>query len=162
MNNWFNNVFLPSLFERAGANNPIWLSQKQTAICCQNMEQHCSSMSDGEFLYKKLWCSYRWQERDIILTYSKKNRCSTIEFSFNSEEREFHKKEHELEKQRIEKERVERIKRKPERLKKVLEDLRNKEQGFLADLSFDDNTEEDILFYTQKLEEIRSEISLYM
>lgn len=37
---WFYDTFLPSLLERAGTNNGMWLSRKQTAICIKKMEKH--------------------------------------------------------------------------------------------------------------------------
>ena len=36
-NKWFNETFLPSLFTRAGVNNPLWISHKQEEICRANM-----------------------------------------------------------------------------------------------------------------------------
>ena len=35
---WFNGVFVPSLFERAGVNHLMWLSAKQTQICVENFD----------------------------------------------------------------------------------------------------------------------------
>lgn len=40
MNEWFTEVFMRSIFERAGVGKNIWLSQKQTAVCVSNMEKH--------------------------------------------------------------------------------------------------------------------------
>lgn len=161
MSNWFYGTFLPSLFEMAGINNPMWISQKQTAICTQNMEEHCSVLCDGEFSFKKLYFTCKWDERNVTVVYSKKNGCSTIEFSFNEKEKELHRKEHEAEKARIEMERVARIKRRPERLKRVIDELKKKEEGLIIDLSFDDNTEEDLVFYTKELEKVRKELAIY-
>lgn len=85
---WFDTTFLPSLFEKAGIGKSLWLSQKQTAICVKYMEQHtvCSCDEVGN-ICRHLNYTCIWQDRDVILSYSKLNGCGTISFGFNTAEK---------------------------------------------------------------------------
>lgn len=158
---WFNDVFLPSIFRRAGTGKPLWLTQKQTAICTDNMTKNAASFSDGVYSFRHYNYSCTWNGRKVILSYSKKNGCGTIEFGPNEEEQKAAAIEREEEKRRIELETVERAKRNPDRLKKRIEKLRHEEQVLLDNLSFDDNGEEYIKSYTERLSEIRRLLTLY-
>lgn len=158
---WFNDIFLPSIFRRAGTGKPLWLTQKQTAICTDNMAKNVVSYSDGVHSYRHYNYSYVWNGRKVILSYSKKNGCGTIEFGMNEEEQKAAAIARKEEKRRIELETVERAKRNPDRLKKRIEKLRNEEQVLLDNLSFDDNSEEYVKIYTERLAEIRRLLTLY-
>lgn len=117
MNKWFYDVFLASLFERASTNKSIWLTQKQTAICVENMEKHTirQAQFQGDYTSHNYF-TCEWRGRRVNLQYSKLNGCGTIEFSLNDEEiSEAHAKI-EAEKITIEQERIQRIKKNPERL----------------------------------------------
>ena len=86
-NTWFENQFLQSIFERLGANNSKWLTQKQTAICVRNMDIHHTRYADawnegGEHD----WYTYDWNGRKVTLHYSKKNYCGCIEFANTQDE----------------------------------------------------------------------------
>ena len=88
--NWFDEVFLPNLFEQIGTNNKKWLTIKQTTICLQNMERHVVLYDQdgyGDRKYKSYYFTYSWNDREVELNYSKKNSCGCISFSYNSEER---------------------------------------------------------------------------
>lgn len=96
---WFYDTFLPSLFDRAGTNNQMWLTRKQTAICCQYMKKNAvsykSENSYGEN-WKHLYYTCVWDGRDVTLQYSKVNGCGAISFSFNEAEKEESKRQWEL------------------------------------------------------------------
>jgi hypothetical protein len=82
--NWFNDVFLPSLFERAEPLKSIYLTQKQTAVCIRNMEYHCTKDCNGSHE----WYTCTWRGRSVELSYSKKNQCGSIRFGRDAEEQE--------------------------------------------------------------------------
>lgn len=158
---WFNEVFLPSLFERAGTGKPLWLSRKQTTVCTDHMEKKTVSFSDGFGTYRHDNYFYSWNGRQVILSYSKLNGCGQISFGMNKEEQEKASKDREEERRKLEIDSVNRLKRHPERLEKRIKSLKEQEESFLFDLSFDDNTQEDIDFYTNKLNEVRRLLNLY-
>lgn len=85
---WFDTTFLPSLFEKAGVGKSLWLSQKQTAVCVKYMEQHTVCFGDevGN-ICRHLNYTCTWQDRDVILSYSKLNGCGTIYFGLNPAEK---------------------------------------------------------------------------
>lgn len=80
--NWFDDVFLTSLFEKAEPLKPFWLTQKQTSVCIRNMEYHCTKDCNGSHE----WYTWTWAGRTIELSYSKKNQCGSIVFGRNAEE----------------------------------------------------------------------------
>ena len=83
---WFDTVFLPSLFQRAGTNKGLWLTVKQTSVCAQYMEVQCH-VHEGAFgLHRSLSYSYEWEGRQVHLSYSKLNGCGQISFGYNAEE----------------------------------------------------------------------------
>lgn len=88
MNKWFEETFLPSLFERAGTCKPMWLSQKQTAVCTRNMEVHtCDVQYSPVDYYRHDDYHCTWRGRQVWLYYSSKNGCGRIEFFLNDEDR---------------------------------------------------------------------------
>lgn len=122
MSKWFNETFLPSLFEQCkkAGNSQKWLSQKQTAICTDYMEKEIISFSDGFGSYHRIIYHYFWNDRKISLAYSKKNGCAVISFSPTKEEQKQAEAARKEERKAIQKSRIERIKSKPERLEREL------------------------------------------
>lgn len=161
MNKWFNDVFLPSIFERCGACKSLWLSQKQTAVCVDNMQKRVCTESDGVYTYRHYNFVCEWRGRSVVLSYSKKNGCGSISFGMSEEERKQAEKEREEEKKQLELKTIERAKKRPERLKKIIESLQKKQDDLLFELSFDDNTNDDIEFFTKELNECRRLLALY-
>ncbi len=84
---WFNDVFLVSLYKRAGLNNTLWLTQKQTAICCQYMTEKTVIIEEQFGQYRHTNYTYNWDGREVFLSYSKKNGCGTITFYPNDSEK---------------------------------------------------------------------------
>lgn len=117
--------------------------------------------SDGFGTYRHVNYLYFWNGRQVILSYSKLNGCGSISFGMNKEEQEKAAKEREEERRQLEIDSANRLKRHPERLEKRIKSLKEQEESFLFDLSFDDNTVEDIEFYTNKLNEVRRLLNLY-
>lgn len=161
MNKWFNEIFMPSIFQRAGVGKSMWLSQKQTAICTENMKKETAVFSDGIYTYKHLNYSCVWNGRKVNLSYSKKNGCGSIIFGLNDEEQKRQEDERKEEKKRLELDSIERAKRHPERLEKRIATLRAQEKIFLEELSDDENDAKDIEFFTEKLNECRRLLALY-
>ncbi len=73
MGNWFDDVFLPSLFEQVGIGSK-WLSRKQTAICIDNMDP-CINGYDTV-----------WQDRIVTLRVSDWTGRGRITFSKSEDE----------------------------------------------------------------------------
>lgn len=88
MNKWFEETFLPSLFERVGTSDKgRWLSQKQTGVCCRNMELHsCAVQCDPLECYRHDDYYCKWRGREVWLFYSRKNFCGCIRFGLTEEE----------------------------------------------------------------------------
>lgn len=80
---WFEEVFLPSLFDKAGINHAMWLSRKQTAICTENMT--AESCMD-ELGYRHTSYKTTYNGREVSMQYSKKNGCGQITFGATEEE----------------------------------------------------------------------------
>ena len=121
MNRWFAETFLPSIFDRCkDRGKEMWLSQKQTAICIDNMEVRQVRFDPDGYGVRCTHNNYvcDWNGRKVVLSYSKKNGCGYISFGMNKAEEEVHLAEIEAEKQRVEAEQIARVKRNPERLAK--------------------------------------------
>lgn len=171
MNAWFTQTFLPSLFERIGANKALWLSQKQTAICTKYMEQHIATVQlDVVSTGRHNFYTCKWQGRNVTLDYSKKNACGCIKFSFTEEEIAIYQQEHEKEEKakKIEFYRSMKASR-PEKYAKRLKEQREKVNRYkediayaLADKSYDSEEEraEDIDFYNEKINELIEKIKI--
>lgn len=66
MTRWFQETFLQSLFQRAGINKGLWLSQKQTAICVENMTRHSVRYLDEYGIgCSRLYFDCKWNGRDV-------------------------------------------------------------------------------------------------
>ena len=121
MNKWFYSTFLPSIFDRCKSRGKeMWLSQKQTAICINNMELHQVRFDPDGYGVRCTHNNYvcDWDGRRVVLSYSKKNGCGYISFGMSKAEQEAHIAEIEAERQKAEAEQIERVKKNPERLAK--------------------------------------------
>ena len=145
-NKWFNDVFLPSLFEYAqktvGLCKNCKISDKQFNICRQNMEEHSSY--DVSYGTPHIYYSYMWNDRNVIVTRHNNNY---ISFSCNSAEAAQSKQEEEAEKQAEKIAMLNRIKQNPERLKKSLANKLAKLEKLKKELSeaLDDEEDADII-----------------
>ena len=160
MKSWFFETLLPSLFERIGPGKSMWLTQKQTAVCVENMEKHVVRTLEFQgYSSAHLWFSCEWNGRSVRLNYSKLNNCGTIEFSFSQDELAANREENKKERERLENESIARIKRNPERLKKTVEILEKEIEVFEDKLSWDDNEPDDIEFYVKKMSEAKAKLA---
>ena len=118
-NKWFDEVFLPSLFEYAqktvGLCKNCKISNKQFYVCCQNMEEHNSY--DVSYGTPFTYYDYVWNDRNVIVTRHNNNY---ISFSANSAEAAQARQEEEAEREAEKLAMLERIKQNPERLEKSL------------------------------------------
>lgn len=148
-NKWFNEVFLRSLFERFGIGQRYWLTKKQTSICIDNME--LSFVDIGGYKHNNY--NYDWNGRHVSLSYSKLNGCGTIVF---------HPTEDEIKEIRLKNEqaRLERIKSNPRWLEHEIKRLKEKIENAKEWLSYDDNDEDDILYYNRLINECNIKIKI--
>ena len=87
--NWFEDVFLKSLLDRAGVNNGMWLSAKQIHICENYMEHHSALTTyDHVHFRSRTYYTYDFQGRKVVLDSFTKNGCGIIKFGFNADEQE--------------------------------------------------------------------------
>ena len=123
MNRWFAETFLPSIFERCKSKGKeMWLSQKQTAICTDNMELHQVRFDPDGYGVRCTHNNYvcDWNGRRVFLSYSKKNGCGYISFGMNKAEEEAHRARIEAEVKEAEARQIERRKRDPEKRAKMI------------------------------------------
>lgn len=170
-NKWFNEVFLPSLFERYGTNNGRWLTAKQTAICVDNFDDVKESryISKNGDSYKSLIYLHKWNDREVILNYSKLNGCAIISFGNTPEEMEENRKSAE---KRERERRIESLKRirdkrnKDEKRKelydKTIYKLKNDLEYYNDELqeAIDENNISDIEYYNLEIEKVKFELSI--
>ena len=162
---WFYDTFLPSIFDRAGTNKGMWLTQKQTAVCTRYMERH--SVRTDDFFGDRnthLYYTAKWGERDVHLSYSKLNGCGMITFSFDNAEREEATRAAQEERERIDRERIERAKRHPERLAKIIAELKTNLENAIKYYDYDvaDGMDTDTLKYDlERIESFRAELAKY-
>ena len=165
---WFNEIFLPSIFEKVGAGKQKWLTARQTMICTDNMQKTTVRYdSDG---YGTM-CNHdnyscKWNGRDVHLSYSKKNGCGCIEFGYNAEEIEAMRIANDAEKEKEKVHRIERIKANPERLAKRISTIKTKIEilkgNWQADKEEDDCDAEDAAWYASEIEKLENELALYV
>ena len=145
-NKWFNEVFLPSVFNYAqksiGLCKNCKITDKQFNICRQNMEE--VKCYDTNYRTNYIYYRYFWNGRDIIV-FRDKN--AFINFSLSDSENEEQRKEEEVQQETEKLERLERIKQNPERLKKSLSKKLEKLERLQNDLqeAIDDKEEIDII-----------------
>ncbi len=163
---WFNETFLPSIFEKVCAGKQKWLTARQTMICTENMQKSTVRYdSDGYgTMHNHDNYSCKWNGRDVHLFYSKKNGCGCIEFGYNDEEIEAMRIADDAEKARVKTDRIERTKKNPERLAKKIETLNRKIKGWMEEYEFDiaNGDEEQAKYDLQAIEELNAELALYV
>lgn len=139
-NKWFNDVFMPSLFERA-KNNAMWLSAKQTQICIENFDSCKTVRVEAEYggYYRRKVYEHTWQNRTVSLYYSKLNGCGQILFGFTPEEVECN-----------------RIKREKAYKAKRFERLERLKKGALID-----KRKMAIEYYDKRIEQLRKELQYW-
>ena len=163
-NKWFDEVFLPSLFEYAQKNVGLCknckISDKQFNICRQNMEEVKCYNSDYRVNYS--YYSYMWNDRQVIVTRRNNNY---ISFSCNSVEAAQARQEEEAEKQAEKMAMLEHIKQNPERLEKSLAKKLAKLEKLQNELSeaLDDEEEADIIsMIKDDISKLQNDIDLLM
>lgn len=145
-NKWFDDVFLPSVFEyvqkSVGLGENCKISDKQFNICRQNMEEH--NCCDASYHTNYSYYSYVWEGRKVIVT---RHTNSYISFSLNSTESEQARQEEEKAREAEKLERLERVKQNPERLQKSLSKKLEKLERLQNELqeAIDDEEEADII-----------------
>ncbi len=165
MAKWFEDQFLPSIFQRAGVNNHIWLSAKQTAVCVRHMEEHTMRYEVDKYgtTYKSKYYTYIWGQRKVNLQYSKKNGCGTIEFGPSAAEQGEIERQAQAEREHIKAERIRLRKKNPERLAKEISRLESELETaiFFRDcLDGEESSQDEIDFWSNKVSEIKAEIAL--
>lgn len=145
----------------------MWLSQKQTAICIQNMDLRQVRFDPDGYGVRCTHNNYTcdWDGRRVVLSYSKKNGCGYISFGMDKAEEEAHRIEIEAEKQRCEAERIERIKKNPERLAKriafytsKINALRKQWEAEKEDADYD---ESDAEWYAEEIAKLEAKLAAY-
>ena len=129
MSKWFYSTFLPSIFDRCkDSGKEMWLSQKQTAVCTQNMELHQVRFDPDGYGVRCTHNNYRCEcnGRTVFLSYSKKNGCGYISFGMDKAEQEAHLAKIEAERKEAEARQIERRKRDPEKRARAIEFYRHK------------------------------------
>ena len=145
-NKWFDEVFMPSLFEYAqktvGLYKNCKISDKQFYVCCQNMVEHNSY--DASYGTPITYYDSVWNDRNVIVTRHNNNY---ISFSFNSAEIAQARQEEEAEREAEKLAMLERIKQNPERLEKSLANKLAKLEKLKNELSeaLDDEEDDDII-----------------
>lgn len=171
MNNWFYSTFLPSIFDRCkDRGKEMWLSQKQTAICVDNMELHQVSFQTAEAFYNGVRYTHNnysceWNGRKVHLSYSKKNGCGYISFGMDKAEQEAHLDRIEAEAKEAEARQIERRKRDPAKRAKMIEfhtmkinALRDQWEGEKEEPGYD---ESDAEWYAEEIAKHEAKIEAY-
>ena len=145
-NKWFDEVFLPSIFEYAqktvGLCKNCKISDKQFYVCCQNMEEHNSY--DVSYGTPHTYYDYVWNDRNVIVIRHNNNY---ISFSANSAEAAQARQEEETEREAEKLAMFNRIKQNPERLEKSLANKFSELEKLKKELSeaLDDDEDADII-----------------
>ena len=145
-NKWFDEVFLPSLFEYAqktvGLCKNCKISDKQYSVCMDNMEAVKGYDSD----YRISYTYYRYMLNDRQVTVSRHND-AFINFSLSTTEAAQARQEEEAERQAERIAMFNRIKQNPERLEKSLAKKFAKLEKLQNELSeaIDDEEDDDII-----------------
>ena len=118
-NKWFDEVFLPSLFEYAkksiGLCKNCKISPKQYGICMDNMEAVKGYNSDYRIQYT--YYAYVWDDRQVTVI---RHNDAYINFSMSTAEAEKMRTEEEAKREAERLEKLDRIKQNPERLEKSI------------------------------------------
>ena len=131
MNTWFNN-FLQDLFNKCGVNNGLWLTQKQTEVCLRSGMNEVVVKRNNEETHSN-FVTY-WNNRKVVLWYSKVSKTGKITFYNNDEELQ------ELNQIRLtnqEIEEIERFKKHPQELEKRIQLELNRIEMYEEDVKMD-------------------------
>ena len=145
-NKWFDEVFLPSLFEYAqktvGLCKNCKISDKQFDICRQNMDE--VNCFDSDYRVNYSYYSYMWNDRQVTVS---RHNDAYINFSLSTAETAQARQEEEVEREAERIAMLERIKQNPERLEKSLAKKLTKLEKLQNELSeaIDDEEEVDII-----------------
>lgn len=163
-NKWFDDTFLPSVFQWVGVGKDKYLTAKQTQVCIKNMNAIVFSYSpNGIDKYRAVRYEYEWRGRTVHLRYSKLNGCGHIYFTATEDEARRNQEEYEKE---CRERKIERLTRKsPERLKEMISKKQAKLKEFeteLTELNSEDLEEDDleeIDWVLEDIDKIKGEIS---
>lgn len=118
-NQWFNDVFLPSIFEyvqkSVGLCKNCKISDKQFNICRQNMNE--VKCFDSDYRVSYTYYNYMWNDRQVTVS---RHNDAYINFSMSTVEAEKMRNEEEAKREVERLEKLDRIKQNPERLEKSL------------------------------------------
>lgn len=165
---WFNETFMPSIFEKIGAGKQKWLTVRQTMICTDNMQKRTVRYDADGYgtMHNHDNYSCKWNGRDVYLSYSKKNGCGCIEFGYNAEEIEAMRIANDIEKEKEKAHRIERAKSNPERLAKRISTLKTKieilKDNWQAAKDDDDCDADDDAWYASEIEKLENELAIYV
>lgn len=167
-NKWFDDTFLPSIFQWVGVEKDKHLTQKQTQICIEKMNAITFSYSpNGIDKYMAVRYEYEWKGRMVHLRYSKLNGCGMIYFTTTRDEAAENHRRYIEEKAAREKEylltcqpehlskRMKKVEAKLSRTKKELDELKSLAQPDEFDL-------EDIAFCIEKIHELEQKFDFYL
>lgn len=160
---WFDDVFLRSLFDQTGTNRDKWITAKQTAICIKYMQRSTANIETASGTYKHDNYYYQWEGRQIFLSYSKLNGCSTINFSLTPEEIEEANTAYKAEKLQQMKDRAKsRYTRHPERHLDYIRKLEDKINSYQEEIkeSIKENDTDGIENLYKFVEELETELKI--
>lgn len=164
MTRWFQETFLQSLFQRAGTSKGLWLSQKQTAICVENMKRHSVRYFDEYGIgCSRLYFDCKWNGRDVRMQYSKLNGCGMISFGMDAAETQEQERKNQQERDSNE---IKHLKRRFERhpdkfdddLQALIEEIADTESDFEEDMK-DGLADRYVKSYQSSLAEMRKTLA---
>lgn len=160
---WFDDVFLRSLFDQTGTNRDRWITAKQTAICIKYMQRSTAHIETASGTYKHDNYYYQWEGREIFLSYSKLNGCSTINFSLTPSETAAENEKYKAEKLQQTKDRARsRYTRHPERHVEYIRKLESKINSYREEIkeSIEENDTDGIENLYKFVEELEAELKI--
>ena len=164
MTRWFQETFLQSLFQRAGTSKGLWLSQKQTVICVENMTRHSVRNRDkfGD-MFSRLYYDCRWNGREVMMQYSKLNGCGMISFGLTEAEKQAQERKNQIERETHEIRRLQRrFERHPEKFEEDLQALSEEIDDTESELADGGLAERHVKLYQSSLAEMRKTLALMM
>lgn len=148
-NTWFDDVFLTSLFERAGVDNAIWITNKQRQVCLDYFRNYV----------------YIWQNRTIKL-YPCKNGAAQIYFCHTEKEYQTFLAQHKIDDRKKHLTRLQELKKRAEngnekafeRVKNEIARLKELIQNFKQDITEDYEIE----YAEKKIVEIQEDLAILL
>jgi len=150
---WFEDVFLADVFSRAGVNNGVWLSRKQTQICIMHMREHQSFPASIDGQYRHIYYTCHYDGRDVRLDYSKANGCGCIKLGYSNAELRAAKKRSMDEEQRQYDELIRFLaEKRPDRLDKKISGLFDRIQEWEEEIQYciEDHQSEEMISRCRK------------